>query len=270
YEENGGSSVTDTTDVRYGAKISAPTAPTKIGYSFEGWYTDTGLTSSWDFSSDTVTEATTLYAKWRELRVGDLGPAGGYIFYDDTVGFDFNYDSTIASDEKDLLDGTNDGTVRGDRYLEAAPADVVLDGSDYTHIFGYYRTASNGASTLVGAATGVGTGKTNTGDLVSSMGTTAYISNATSTTTTTEDYAALLCDIHEAEGYSDWFLPSMDELNLMYHNLKEKKLGGFSDSYFWSSSERSANDAWFQYFFSGYQGSYGRNHEYRVRPVRAF
>ncbi len=249
YDENGGSSVTDTTDVRYGAKITAPTAPTKIGYSFEGWYTDTGLTSSWDFSSDTVIIATTLYAKWEELTVGDLGPAGGYIFYDKGSYTDWW------------------------RYLEAAPADVVLDGGNNTHNFGYYRTASGGASTLVGTATGIGTGKKNTEDLVSSMGTTAYISNATSTTTTTGDYAARLCDTHEAEGYSDWFLPSKDELNLMYQNLKVKNLGGFSDIVYWSSSEYSASGekfAWGQYFGGMYQGEYYRSNEYRVRPARAF
>ncbi len=203
-------------------------------------------------------------------EVGNIGPSGGYIFYDDEVGYDFDGNSTIASDEKDLLDGTNDGTVRGDRYLEAAPADVVLEESDYKHIFGYYRTASDGESTLVETATGIGTGKTNTDALVAAMGNTAYTSKESTTTTTTENYAAKLAyDYSLTEGgetYDDWFLPSKDELNLIYENHLE----GFSDFYYWSSSENDAYSAWFQYFYSGHQYYCNLYNPYRVRPVRAF
>ena len=54
------------TGVESGATISAPTAPTKSGYTFGGWYNDSGLTTAWDFSADTVTANITLYAKWTE------------------------------------------------------------------------------------------------------------------------------------------------------------------------------------------------------------
>jgi uncharacterized repeat protein (TIGR02543 family) len=64
YSSNGGTAVSPTIGVRYGATISAPTAPTKTGYSFGGWYKEAGLTNAWTFASDTVTAATTLYAKW--------------------------------------------------------------------------------------------------------------------------------------------------------------------------------------------------------------
>ncbi len=195
-------------------------------------------------------------------EVGNIGPSGGYIFYDDAIGFDLDSDGTIEVNEKYLLS-------EGVRFLEAAPADVVLGESDYTHIFGYYRTEPQGASTLVGTATGIGTGKTNTDALVAAMGNTAYTSNTSTTTTTTEDYAARLCDIHEAGGYDDWFLPSKNELNLMYLNLKKKGLGGFSDNYYWSSSESSVYYAWFQILGNGFQNGYNRSVDYRVRPVRA-
>ena len=64
YNSNGGSGVAATADVIYGSTIAAPTAPTFSGYTFEGWYKDAGLTELWDFSSDTVTNDVTLYAKW--------------------------------------------------------------------------------------------------------------------------------------------------------------------------------------------------------------
>ncbi len=41
-----------------------PTNPTRIGYSFDGWYIDAACTTAWIFSKDLVTQDTTLYAKW--------------------------------------------------------------------------------------------------------------------------------------------------------------------------------------------------------------
>lgn len=64
FEENGGSVVDDMDGLSYDVAISAPTAPTKTGYTFAGWYKDVALTDEWDFGSDTVTENITLYAKW--------------------------------------------------------------------------------------------------------------------------------------------------------------------------------------------------------------
>ena len=64
FDSNGGTGVESMTGIRHGAKIAAPAAPTLTGYEFGGWYTDAGLTDAWNFSADTVTANTTLYAKW--------------------------------------------------------------------------------------------------------------------------------------------------------------------------------------------------------------
>lgn len=126
----------------------------------------------------------------------------------------------------------------------------------------------------MGTATGIGSGQANTAALVSKMGTTAYTSSHNMTITTTEEYAARLCDIYEIGGYwywfRDWFLPSKDELDLMYDNLKEQGLGGFSNHDYWSSSEYNAFYAWSQDFYNGNQGYENRYREVWVRPVRAF
>lgn len=62
FETNGGSAVSAiTADV--GTTVTRPKAPTKDGYLFAGWYTDSDLTeprTSWKMTADT----TTLYAKW--------------------------------------------------------------------------------------------------------------------------------------------------------------------------------------------------------------
>ena len=48
-----------------GIVATEPTAPTKAGFTFDGWYKDAGLTTAWNWATD-VYPATniTLYAKW--------------------------------------------------------------------------------------------------------------------------------------------------------------------------------------------------------------
>ena len=58
-----GSSVPQQT-VNHGDKATEPTEPTKIGFAFDGWYTDKDCTSIYDFNIP-VTDSFTLYAKWQ-------------------------------------------------------------------------------------------------------------------------------------------------------------------------------------------------------------
>jgi len=83
--------------------------------------------------------------------------------------------------------------------------------------------------------------------------------------------AAQLCDALNYGGYNDWFLPSKDELNRMYVNLKVYGFGGFVDYYYWSSSTGPYTNAWAQNFGNGLQGYYGEGGNILyVRAVRAF
>jgi hypothetical protein len=82
--------------------------------------------------------------------------------------------------------------------------------------------------------------------------------------------SAKICKDLSLNGYNDWFLPSKDELNLMYQNLKKAGIGGFADDGYWSSSETSSNDAWGQGFDNGAQHDTNKNYSLRVRAVRAF
>jgi hypothetical protein len=80
--------------------------------------------------------------------------------------------------------------------------------------------------------------------------------------------AKKMCKEYRCGVYSDWHLPSKDELNVLY--LNRKKIGGFSDNYYWSSTEDDANNAWGQHFDGGYQYYYGKNYTNGVIAVRAF
>ena len=93
--------------------------------------------------------------------------------------------------------------------------------------------------------------------------------------------AAEICANLTLGGYSDWFLPSKNELNEMYLNIGHGNalglgnIGGFSGGYYWNSSEygfigSSTPGAWRQSFTNGSQQAMGKNIGGNVRAVRAF
>ena len=64
FEVNGGTAIAPQ-GVLSGGKVKEPTAPTKTdGTLFAGWYKDISLNTAFDFSTDTITKDTTLYAGW--------------------------------------------------------------------------------------------------------------------------------------------------------------------------------------------------------------
>jgi len=176
------------------------------------------------FSQQLIIEdgrAITVSASKNSLKVGDIGPAGGLVFYD----------KGKASD--------------GWRYLEAAPKDQSA-GIQW----------SNGSYIDIKTGTAVDTGKANTEAIIAAQG--------------AGNYAASICKNLSINGFADWFLPSKDELILMYTNLKEAGLGGFRESWLWSSSQNDIYLAWLQDFSDGSRGNVVKDYEYAVRAVRAF
>lgn len=114
----------------------------------------------------------------------------------------------------------------------------------------------NGSYVVTGATgTAIGTGQANTTAIVTIQGAGSY--------------AAQLCNDLTVGSYSDWYLPSKDELNKLF--LNRLAIGGFAASYlYWSSSEYNANLAWNQNFSNGYQHNSYKFNTPRVRAVRAF
>ena len=75
FDTQGGSTVASQT-VEHGATVSAPEAPMRTGYAFEGWYVDAACTQAFDFDKP-ITGDTTLYAKWAGLVTISFDSAGG-------------------------------------------------------------------------------------------------------------------------------------------------------------------------------------------------
>lgn len=59
-----GGSLIEPESITEGGTVTAPTAPTKEGYTFAGWYREPDFTTPWDFITDTITADTVIYAKW--------------------------------------------------------------------------------------------------------------------------------------------------------------------------------------------------------------
>jgi hypothetical protein len=113
-------------------------------------------------------------------------------------------------------------------------------------------------SALVGTVTAIGTGSANTDKIIFQNGSGS-------------SYAAGLARAYTGGGYSDWYLPSIEELGKLY--LNRVAIGGFSTGYFWSSSELDAANVkmWSFSLTTPGQGDKAKsNSKGNVRAVRAF
>ncbi len=137
----------------------------------------------------------------------------------------------------------------GWRYLEVMRDDIIASGIVWEEQLqaGQYRTT--GAT-----GTQIGSGSTNTATIVQIL--------------SRGQYAAYLCSSQDTGNYADWFLPSKDELYLLFQN--KAAIGNFTSYNYWSSSEYSQSNAWYQNFSTGAQSTQYKNKTYRVRAIRRF
>ena len=160
-------------------------------------------------------------------------------------------------------DGTTWKRTDGQFYIGASYGGGIIfyiDGTGQHGLISATSDQSTGAqwgcygTSIPGTSTAIGTGQANTTAIVAGCPTIGI--------------AAQICDALVLNGYSDWFLPSKDELNQMY--LQKTVIGGFANYYYWSSSESNNNYAWYQHFSYGGQSDWNKYYAYDVRAVRAF
>jgi len=112
-------------------------------------------------------------------------------------------------------------------------------------------------SLIVGAdGTAIGTGNQNTIDIINGC--------------PTNGIAAKICSDLVLNTYSDWYLPSKDELGLMFNNLKMNGIGGFTNHNYLTSSEITIDTMWIQDFVSGSSSGNFKFFTYYVRAIRSF
>jgi len=126
--------------------------------------------------------------------------------------------------------------------LEAAPADLASSPLGW----GCELTTTNVTDTSIGS------GATNTTSLISQV-----------------CDAAVATLSYSLGGFTDWFLPSKEELNVLY-NQRALLNGLDAASAYWSSSEKSNASAWNQNLNDGTPSFDGKQHPLNVRVIRAF
>jgi len=79
-------------------------------------------------------------------------------------------------------------------------------------------------------------------------------------------------DTHNDAGknFTDWRLPTKEELNQMYLQKGEIGIDNFDNNFYWSSTEYEYGLAWNQNFANGYPQYYGKINGFIVRAVRTF
>ena|SRR5574344_280059 len=161
-----------------------------------------------------------------KYKIGDIGPAGGIIFY------------------------TEEFPIR--KYYEIAPIGTEIQGP-----WGLLGKK-------IGTSTSLGTGQNNTELIIKLLNTNE------------PDAAAQMCRNLIINGFNDWFLPSLDEVYLMYSNLYLKNIGSFNHMLYWSSSESKTNPLTSVFDFGevtvngGKEYPSSRNEKHQVRAIRAF
>jgi uncharacterized repeat protein (TIGR02543 family) len=237
--------------VKSGECAVEPTAPSKTGYVFHGWYTsaDAGETlSRTAYNFDTIVkEDITLYAKWIDATIGCIA--------------------------------YSDGTISADYDSAKTPVGIVIEATDGTAT----KIVSLTQTSAKWSTEDVDTNATSATDGVANMTAIQSISDWE------EKYPAFKwCDDYTDDGAdnSEWYLPAKDELDQLYTvkdyvNAAVEKItvdGGTATKLgtgsYWSSSEGYYNHAWYQRFSDGNQGSYTygdyKDLTYSVRAVRAF
>jgi hypothetical protein len=188
--------------------------------------------------SDTLrnlTPLTTYYV--RAYVTNTIGTA-----YGNEVSFTTNL-TTIGSNYAGGIVFYIDST--GQHGLVCAPSDQ-----------GWYQWGCYGTD-ISGTSTAFGTGMANTLAIVNGCG--------------QRPIAASACNDLVLNGYDDWYLPSVNELSLLYQNLRTQNLGNFSVSSYWSSSQNGTGYAWNVVFLDGLVlENDGKSANFRVRAIRSF
>jgi hypothetical protein len=181
-------------------------------------------------------------AKAFAAKVGDCS-GGGIVFSVDSTG------------EHGLIAATEDITTT---YTDAFGAGTFV--GSYRWSTGQYKIPNRvdfAEKRVSSTGTALGQGVTNTKKILAKYPGETYPNSA-----------AAVATAYRGGGYSDWFLPSRDELNELFIN--RRVVGGFENNFYWSSSEISADHAWFQCFNDGRQCVTNKTHVNLVRPVRRF
>jgi hypothetical protein len=213
--------------------------PDALGYK---WSTINDSTTGIDLDTNCTKTETGLSWNTQYIR---------YVWAYNNCGYSLEPTTLICNTSSSLYIGQNygGGIIF---YLDATGQHGLISSTSNQSLgteWGCFGIAINGTSTSVGS------GQYNTTQIVNNCSTAGI--------------AARICSDLVLNGYDDWFLPSKDELELMYN--QRNIIGGLGNNYYWSSSEYNYKFAWGKVFGENrWSNDYKHATYYMVRAIRAF
>jgi hypothetical protein len=193
------------------------------------------------------------------LQISGTPSSTGTAVFVLNLGFGYCVFSTTAICQDGLCYGQSyQGGIIG--YL-LTPSDSGYDPNTPHGIIVAPTDQSTGAewgcygSSVGASGSGFGTGSQNTIDI--------------ETGCSTSGTAADICANLTLGGYNDWFLPSIDELEMLFANAANYQ-GSFGNGYYWSSTEFDLNNAFRFYPTGTWSTNRPKSESYYVRAVRYF
>ena len=283
YDSQSGSAISSGSTTTGGSISSSPGTPTRSGYTFNGWFAAASGGSAISFAYvHGQTANFTLYAQWTAAAtcasggvcaVGDTGPGGGKVFYVAPTTFT----QTNAS-------GTMCTTAC--KYLEYAPLNW---GTTLSAISG----CTAGTATKDPSCKWAANKTPATSNLIGS----GYNNTRLILALDTAGTAAKVASSYRGSGFSDWFLPSANEMfelckyatvgrtncsggsngDETYKSVllsEFTEAGSSNNAQYWTSSFAFSTTAYFanwRYLTpNGVDNNGGQSYVILIRPIRAF
>ncbi|WP_201290374.1 InlB B-repeat-containing protein, partial [Erysipelothrix anatis] len=120
-----------------GSHIAEPETPVKAGSAFRGWYSDSALTTAWDFDTMQLEQDLVLYAKWEEVPM-KLTFIDGTDITEVLVKYGTTVDDSKVPRPADkegyyFYDWYTEPGGKGTMYTQVALDNVVRDQTYYAH-----------------------------------------------------------------------------------------------------------------------------------------
>ena len=192
-------------------------------------------------------------------KIGMTGPGGGLIFFVDYNNEFETYDYLEAAPADALFPTGEGGGVWATAVLQCGPPPRNYNCQSSYSI---YTETYVALATVLGRHRGLFGGK---------AATAAIVARHDAGLVTKNSYAAGIADDYQANGKTDWWLPSKDEMGKMAENLNNRGVGGFRALTYWTSSEYGSENVYQYNFEFGYSTKNMKNGgNVYVRPVRGF
>ncbi len=207
------------------------------------------VAGAYAFSLSGLTATTTYYAKsFITNKAGkSYGPAVSFTTTTPPIEVGNSYGGGLVFY---IFQSGDPGYVAGETHgLIASPSDQAI----------YTDWKNNGGFTDIATGTGIGTGLANTNAIISSHGSSA-------------SYAAGFARAYNGGGYTDWYLPSRDELYKMHISIGQgaNNIAQLTRETYWSSSQSDSYQAYYMFAQNGNITTVWKDWGKAVRAIRTF